>query len=60
MKDIYLMNKFTGELKPATEAIRDFCATHDWRERWTDEWEETELEVENSELAPPDFTAAIR
>ena len=59
MKDVYFMNKETGEILPGTEAIREFYRNHGILEAWTDEWEETKLEVEGTELAAPDFTRIL-
>ena len=59
MRDVYLMNKETGELIPAQIVIRDFYKTHGFWDSWTDEWIETDIEVENSFLPVPDFTKAI-
>ena len=53
------MNKNTGELLPSGEAIRDFYKSHGWRERWTDEWEPTGIEIEDSMLDAPDFRRAV-
>lgn len=55
MKDLYFMNKETGELLPATLAIRDFYKTHKALDAWTDLWQETNIEAEN-DLDFPDFT----
>lgn len=59
MKDIYLMKKSTGEIEPATKVIRDFYKTHDALDAWTDEWIETDLEVEDIKIDLPDFTRVI-
>ncbi len=60
MKDVYLMNKETGEIQPSTKVISEFYSTHPWNAAWTDEWEETKLEVENSSLAVPDFAGTVK
>lgn len=60
MKDVYLMNKETGEIEPSQKVIAEFYKTHKWNENWTDYWIETELEVENSKIELPDFTKAIK
>lgn len=59
MRDVYLMNKETGELIPAQIVIRDFYKTHGFLDSWADEWIETDIEVENSFLPVPNFTKAI-
>lgn len=59
LHDEYFMNKNTGELLPSGEAIRDFYKSHGWRERWTDEWEPTGIEIEDSMLDAPDFRRAV-
>ena len=59
MSDVYFMNKFTGELLPSSEAIRDFYKTHGIRDSWTDEWTETKMET-GEPLAMPNFANAIR
>ena len=56
MKDIYVMNKETGEIIPAQQAISEYYKTHGIFDAWTDEWEETDLEVENSTVEIPNFT----
>ncbi len=53
------MNKSTGEILPSAQALRVFYASHPWNADWTEEWEETGLEVEDSFLPPPDFTKAV-
>ena len=55
MHDVYLENIETGELEPSEKVIREFYKTHAWDERWTDFWRETNIPVENSFIAPPDF-----
>ena len=60
MKDVYLMNKETGEIEPSQKVIAEFYKTHKWNENWTDYWIETDLEVENSKIELPDFTKAIK
>lgn len=59
MNDIYLMNKETGELVPAHVVIKNFYKTHGYMDSWTDEWIETDIEVENSFIPVPDFANAI-
>lgn len=61
MKDVYLKNKATGEMVPSEKAIRDYYKTHkSGLDAWTDEWEETNITVEGSHIAAPDFTNCIR
>jgi len=55
MKDVYFMNKETGEILPSSVAIKDFYKTHGILESWTDLWEETNMETE-TEMASPDFS----
>lgn len=59
MKDIYLFNKNTGEIEPSMKAIGDFYKTHKWNEDWHDEWEETDMIVDGTEIAFPDFASTI-
>lgn len=49
------MDKSTGEIIPATQAISLFYKTHNYKDAWTDQYIETDLETE-SELPIPDFT----
>lgn len=60
LRDVYFMNKLTGELVPSADAIHDFYKSHGWRDRWTNEWEETDISVEGRYLDAPDFTKALR
>lgn len=55
MKDILVMDKATGELIPATQAIKIFYKSHGILESWLDAYEETKLEAE-TELAAPNFS----
>jgi len=59
MKDVYLMNKKTGEILPSNDVFKEFYKTHGIFDNVFDEWAETELEVENSCLKFPDFADAI-
>lgn len=59
MKDIYLMNNETGELVPSEKVFREFYKSHGWRDSVFDFWTETALEVEGSQIDPPDFTEAL-
>lgn len=43
LEDIFLENKFTGELLPSGEAIRKFYETHDAMDDWQSEWRETDI-----------------
>lgn len=60
LNDIYLMNKLTGELVPAQQVIKNFYTTHGYKEDVFEFWQETNIEVENSYIAMPDFTKAIK
>jgi hypothetical protein len=60
MKDVYLMNKETGELIPSQTVFKEFYKTHGIYDSVFDEWEETDIEVENSSIDFPDFSKAIR
>ena len=60
MKDVYLMNKTTGELVPSKKVFKEFYKTHGIFDSVFDEWKETDIEVENSFLELPDFTKAIK
>ena len=63
MKDVYLMNKETGEIEPSQKVFKEFYKTHGIFDSVFDEWEETNLEVENSEIEKPDvkfFMAAVK
>lgn len=60
MNDIYLMNKETGECVPSTQVFKDFYKTHSIFDSVFDEWQETDLIVENTTISFPDFTTAIR
>lgn len=59
MKDVYLMNKETGELIPSKTVFKEFYKTHGIFDSVFDEWEETEIEVEDSYLEFPDFSKAV-
>lgn len=58
MKDVYLMNKATGEIEPATKVIKDFYKTHSYLDAWTDFWTETDIETE-TDLETPNFLLTI-
>lgn len=59
MKDVYLMEKATGELQPSSEVFKEFYKTHSIFESVFDYYEETGMEVENSVVAAPDFAATV-
>ena len=52
--DELVMDKTTGELIPATEAIKIFYQSHKALESWLDSYELTGMEA-NTILTPPDF-----
>ena len=62
MRDEYVMDRETGELIPATEAIRIFYTVerHDIRDAWTDKYTPTGLDVPGSRLEAPNFAGAVR
>lgn len=60
MRDVYLMNKKTGEIEPSQKVFKEFYKNHGIFDSVFDEWEETNLEVENSEMSVPDFMAAVK
>lgn len=60
MQDIYLMNKETGEIVPSNEVFKEFYKTHGIKDSVFDEWEETDIPVNNSFVEFPDFTKAIK
>lgn len=53
MQDVYLMNNDTGELIPSEQVFREFYKTHKWNESVFDYFTETEITVDNSEIANP-------
>lgn len=59
MNDVYLMSKETGELVPSQIVFKEFYKTYGIKDSVFDEWEETDIEVENSYMEFPDFTKAI-
>lgn len=59
LHEVYFMNKETGELLPAGEAIRDYYKTHGPLDRWTDMWEETGMEVPGRYITAPDFSGTV-
>lgn len=59
MKDVYLMNKETGELVPSDIVFKEFYKTHGIYDSVFDEWIETNIEVEDSYVEFPDFSKAI-
>lgn len=60
MKEIYLMDKETGELIPASDAIKSFYKTHGALDDWTKYYEETSLYVEGSTIDLPSFAFCTR
>ena len=60
LKDIYLMNKSTGEIVPSQQVFKEFYKTHNIFDSIFDEWEETDIFVENSYISKPDFTQTIK
>ena len=60
LNDIYLMNKLTGELVPSQQVFKEFYKNHNIFDNVFDEWQETNLIVDNSYILPPDFTKAIK
>ena len=60
LNDIYLMNKSTGELVPSQQVFKEFYKNHNIFDSVFDEWQETNLIVDNSYISPPDFTKAIK
>ena len=52
--DELVMDKTTGELIPATEAIKIFYQSHKALESWLDSYELTGMEAETI-ITPPDF-----
>lgn len=60
MHDIYLMNKETGEICPSSQVFNDFYKTHGIFDSVFDEWLETDIPVDGSFVAVPDFVQAIK
>lgn len=60
LNDVYLMNKSTGELVPSQQVFKEFYKTHNIFDSVFDEWQETNLIVDNSYISLPDFTKAIK
>ena len=59
MRDVYLINKETGELMPSEIVFKEFYKTHSIFDNVFDEWKETNMEVENSCVEFPDFSKVI-
>lgn len=59
MQDIYLMNKETGEIQPSALVFKEFYKTHGIFDSVFDEWQETDLTVDGSNVEFPDFANAI-
>ena len=60
MKDVYLMNKTTGEIEPSEKVFKEFYKTHGIFDSVFDEWQETNMEVEHSKFDFPDFTKFVK
>lgn len=60
LNDVYLMKKSTGEIVPSEKVFKEFYKTHNIFDSVFDEWEETNIEVENNYISPPDFTKVIK
>lgn len=61
MKDVYLMNKETGELVESEKVFKEFYKTHGIKESVFTEWEETNIEADNEIGAPmQSFIEAVR
>jgi hypothetical protein len=60
MQDVYLMNKTTGEIVPSVQVFKDFYKTHSIKDSVFDEWENTEILVENTSIQFPNFADAIQ
>lgn len=60
LNDVYLMNKATGEIIPSQKVFEEFYKTHNIFDSVFDEWQETNMEVENSYISLPDFTKVIK
>ena len=60
LNDVYLMNKSTGEIIPSQQVFKEFYKTHNIFDSVFDEWQETNLIVDNSYISTPDFTKAIK
>ena len=58
LRDELWMNKETGEILPATLAIKDYYKTHGALERWTDLWENTG-DYADTFISFPDFINAL-
>ena len=59
MKDIYLMNKETGEIMPSKDVFREFYKDHGIYDSVFDEWVETGIEVDDSDIEFPNLADAI-
>ena len=60
LNDVYLMNKSTGELAPSQQVFKEFYKTHNIFDSVFDEWQETNITVDDSYISSPDFTKAIK
>lgn len=54
------MNKSTGELAPSQQVFKEFYKTHNIFDSVFDEWQETNITVDDSYISSPDFTKAIK
>ena len=59
MKETYLMDKETGELVPALRTIHEWSQTHAWNDPWTRRYEETDIEIDGTDIGLPDFAGAV-
>ena len=53
------MNKTTGELIPSEKVFKEFYKTHNIFESVFDEYDETNILVDNTKIDVPDFTKSI-
>lgn len=53
MSDVYLMNKATGELEASAKVFKEFYETHGIFDSVFDEWAETNIEVDGTEIENP-------
>lgn len=60
LNDVYLMNKSTGELIPSQQVFKEFYKAHNIFDSVFDEWQETNIIVDDSYISMPDFTKAIK
>lgn len=61
MKDVYLMNRETGELVPSEQVFKEFYKTHGIYDSVFSEWAETDIEADNDIKHPLDcFREAVQ